>query len=161
MSRPACLRRAALRAACGAWVVALANGCSSEEPATWAGTDASLPAVDASGDSASQADESLPLDASEDVSQPDATGLDATASDAGPEGGGAAGFRAARELVMSHLADPDVFKVSDDLFLLTGTGTTTSFDIHASSDLQTFQLKTTYAPSSLPGAWVSAISSSG
>jgi len=108
--------------------------------------------VDASGDSASQADESLPLDASEDVSQPDATGLDATASDAGPEGGGAAGFRAARELVMSHLADPDVFKVSDDLFLLTGTGTTTSFDIHASSDLQTFQLKTTYAPSSLPGS---------
>lgn len=55
-------------------------------------------------------------------------------------------------MVMENLADPDVLKVSDDLFLLTGTGTTTSLQIYESSDLQDFALRTTYDPSALPGS---------
>lgn len=67
--------------------------------------------------------------------------------DAGPSG-----YRAPRLLIQSNLADPDVLKESDQLYLLSGTSPSPGFTIYESSDLQSFTVKTTYNPSQFPGA---------
>lgn len=57
-----------------------------------------------------------------------------------------------RLLIQGSLADPDVLKVNDDLFFLSGTLPSSrqrELPIYESNDLRTFRLKKTYNPSSL------------
>lgn len=58
----------------------------------------------------------------------------------------------ARTLLVPGLADPDVYKEHDDLFLLTGTGSTVNLPIYESTDLVTFREKTIYDPTALDPA---------
>ncbi|MFY0574683.1 family 43 glycosylhydrolase [Cystobacter fuscus] len=53
----------------------------------------------------------------------------------------------ARSLLVSGMADPDVYKEHDDLFFLTGTGNGASVPIYETNDLSSFRLKLSYSPS--------------
>jgi beta-xylosidase len=52
----------------------------------------------------------------------------------------------ARKLVVEGLADPDVYKVDDNLYFLSGTSSRHFLSIYTSSDLQTFSLLRRYDP---------------
>jgi GH43 family beta-xylosidase len=54
----------------------------------------------------------------------------------------------ARSLIVSGLADPDVYKEHDDLFFLAGTGDW-HVPIYESTDLKSFALKRSYNPSAI------------
>ena len=54
-----------------------------------------------------------------------------------------------RTLVQPGLADPDIYKETDDLFFLTGTGDAQSVPIYQTTDLTTYQLKRSYNPSAV------------
>ena len=142
-------------------------GCSDDESSVPEGRmqDASDAASDASADRVESGLDATP-DAYQDASPPDASldamdadavdgdamDADAVDADAMDADAGPSGYRASRQLVMNHLADPDIFKESETQYFLSGTGTTVSFTIYESSDLETFTTKTVYDPSSLPGS---------
>ena len=52
-----------------------------------------------------------------------------------------------RQLVVEGLADPDVYKVDDDLYFLSGTSPEDVLPIYTSTDLRTFSLLRRYDPS--------------
>lgn len=52
-----------------------------------------------------------------------------------------------RQLVVEGLADPDVYKVDDDLYFLSGTSSQDVLPIYTSTDLRTFSLLRRYDPS--------------
>jgi beta-xylosidase len=52
-----------------------------------------------------------------------------------------------RQLVVEGLADPDVYKVDDDLYFLSGTSPEDVLPIYSSTDLRTFSLLRRYDPS--------------
>jgi hypothetical protein len=52
-----------------------------------------------------------------------------------------------RQLAVEGLADPDVYKVDDDLYFLSGTSPQDVLPIYTSTDLQTFSLLRRYDPS--------------
>jgi len=54
-----------------------------------------------------------------------------------------------RTLLAPSLADPDIYKEHDDLFFLTGTGSTVTVPIYETSDLINFTEKRIYDPSAL------------
>lgn len=51
-----------------------------------------------------------------------------------------------RQEIMPGLADPDVLAINDDLFFLSGTSNGMVLPLYESTDLNRFQLKTTYNP---------------
>ncbi len=57
----------------------------------------------------------------------------------------------ARLPVVAGMADPDVFKVSDDRFYLSGTTDGRTLPIYVSSDLATWKLEKTYDPAATDG----------
>jgi hypothetical protein len=52
-----------------------------------------------------------------------------------------------RRLAVEGLADPDIYKVDDDLYFLSGTSPQDVLPIYTSTDLQTFSLLSRYDPS--------------
>ncbi len=54
-----------------------------------------------------------------------------------------------RALVVSGMADPEVYKENDDLFFLTGTGNSRMLPIYETNDLTTFRFKLDYNPSTV------------
>ncbi|MDC0666368.1 family 43 glycosylhydrolase [Nannocystis radixulma] len=86
-----------------------------------------------------------------------ADGLDGVtcACDEGFTGGRCDGRGAdfySRTLLMPGLADPDIYKEHDDLFLLTGTGSSLTLPIYESTDLLEFHEKKIYDPTALDPA---------
>jgi GH43 family beta-xylosidase len=58
-----------------------------------------------------------------------------------------------RSLVVSGMADPEVYKENDDLFFLSGTGDGKTLPIYETNDLTTFRLKRSYNPSAVDGVY--------
>ena len=52
-----------------------------------------------------------------------------------------------RTELLPDLADPNVLAITDDLFILMGTGNTLTLPIYQSTDLIDFRLNNTYNPS--------------